>query len=239
MPVRSLLKSSLERGGYSIKRNESVPRWENAFALLRRHGLSPMSIFDIGVAQGTPLLYDAFPQADLHLFDPTRESLPFMKSIAEVRPAQVYNLALGDRTGRATIKVRGEIGGSTFFEEVGNAEIVKSYEVEIRRFDEIIESIKRPAFAKIDVQGFELSVLMGMERRLGDLDAILVETSTLSTLKGGAEFRDIVAFFAQQQWSLAEIVSFIRRPLDRALISVDALFVPDGSPIRADRRWAA
>jgi hypothetical protein len=37
------------------------------------------TIFHIGVADGTPWLYETFPDAKSHLIDPTRESLPHMQ----------------------------------------------------------------------------------------------------------------------------------------------------------------
>src|SRR5687767_1502759 len=50
-------------------------------AALARYGIRPATVFDIGVAFGTPWLYEGFPQATLVLVDPTRESIPHMQNI--------------------------------------------------------------------------------------------------------------------------------------------------------------
>jgi hypothetical protein len=38
---------------------------------------------------------------------------------------------------------------------------------------------------------------------------------------------------------LCDIVAVNRRPLDLALAQMDAVFVPETSPVRRDHRWAA
>jgi hypothetical protein len=38
---------------------------------------------------------------------------------------------------------------------------------------------------------------------------------------------------------LFDIVAVNRRPLDLALAQMDAVFVPETSPLRRDHRWAA
>ncbi len=234
-----IAKKTLARAGYAVRRTESVPRWENAFDLLRRHNLSPKTIFDVGVATGTPDLYSAFPSAALHLFDPTEEALPFMQALARSRDVQIHNCALGEAETTMELKVRAEIGASSLLDEVGDAEIARRYTVPVKRFDEVVSGFSRPALVKIDVQGYELQVLKGMSGRLASLDAIMIEVSVISTLRDGPELRDVIGFLGDQGWSLAEIASFMRRPLDGNLAALDILFLPDTSSVRADRRWAA
>ena len=110
--------------------------------------------------------------------------------------------------------------------------------VPMRRFDSLIKEIDRPALCKIDVQGAELMVLEGMTGRLGSIDAIVIETSTIASLKGGPEVHDIVHFMHDHGFVVADIVGMARRPLDGATAQLDVLFLPDDSPIRRDRRWA-
>jgi len=77
----------------------------------------------------------------------------------------------------------------------------------------IDRAIVRPSLCKIDVQGAELMVLDGMTRRLGDTDALVVETGTIATVQGGAE---------------AAAVGQARPPV-----------VPNKAAPGGDRRWAA
>lgn len=203
------------------------------------YGVAPKTIFDIGVADGTPEIYAAFPDAEYHLFDPARDSLQYMRNIAQQLTATVHNIALGDREGTLTLAERPG-GGSSVFEEVGEHEtpVTARYEVPLRRFDEVVGDFTRPALAKIDVQGAEVLVLKGMANRLSDLDAVIVETSTIATLHGGPEFRDVFQLLDSHGFVLWDILRLGRRPLDFALTQFDPMFVPAQSPLRRDRRWA-
>ena len=52
----------------------SIDNWNNwatCLELLKTQGFQPKTVFDIGVAGGTPDLYAAFPNAFYYLVDPT------------------------------------------------------------------------------------------------------------------------------------------------------------------------
>jgi FkbM family methyltransferase len=214
------------------------PSWRQSLRVLNHHAFHPKTVFDIGVAFGTWELYRAFPDAFYHLIDPTSESLPYMERLSRRLRCQVHSLALGDRDGEVQLEVRADIQGSTLLEEVGPRDMLRFDRVPMRRFDTLIGAIERPALAKIDVQGAELMVLAGMTGRVADIDAFVVETSTIPTVKGGAEVHDVVRFMHEHGFVVADIVGMKRRPLDGATAQFDMMFVPENSPLRADRRWA-
>src|SRR6185503_7237896 len=124
-------------------------------------------------------------------------------------------------------------------EEVGPRQVLRHEPVPMRRFDSVIGEFARPALAKIDVQGAELMVLEGMTGRLAEIDAFIVETSTIATVKGGAEMAETVGFMHRHGFVVADIVGMKRRPLDGATAQFDLLFVPESSALRADKRWAS
>jgi hypothetical protein len=78
-----------------------------------------------------------------------------------------------------------------------------------------------------------------MTGKLAELDALIVETSTIATVKGGAELAGVVRFMSEHGFVVADIIGLKRRPLDGATAQVDLLFLPENSPLRADRRWAS
>ena len=212
--------------------------WRQSLAVLQQHGFRPETVFDIGVGFGTYGLYHLFPDAFYHLVEPTPESLPYMHKLARRLRCEIHALALGDRDGEAMLEVRSDIQGSTLLEEVGQRDFLRVESVPLRRFDSLFTEVKRPALCKIDVQGAELMVLEGMTRRLADIDALIVETSTIATVKGGAEVHGVVRFMHDHGLVVADILGLKRRPLDQATAQLDLLFVPDQSPLRADRRWS-
>jgi FkbM family methyltransferase len=235
--IKRLVNTQLARRGHAVVREEAVPSFNRFVSLLRRAGLVPRTVIDIGVADGTPWLYAAFPDAKYHLVDPTRESLPHMKAWAEKLDAEIHHLALGDTEGERMIDVRDDLRSASLFEEIGPYHSAGKYLVPVRRFDAAIGPIARPALCKIDVQGAEALVLRGMGGRVHDLDAIVIETSLIATIRDAPEFAEVQQLMSGVGFSLFDIVDIKRRPLDQAVAQLDAVFVPAASPLRCDRRW--
>ncbi|MBN9541271.1 MAG: FkbM family methyltransferase [Reyranella sp.] len=223
----------------SLPALSGLPSWSRSMRVLQHHGFQPQTVFDIGVAYGTFPLYRAFPNAFYHLVDPARESYAYMQRLAKQLRCELHAVALADRDGEAALEVRGDIQESTLLEEVGPRRIRRIDRVPLRRFDTLFGPIEGPALCKIDVQGAELMVLAGMTGRLPEIDALVIETSTIATVKGGAEVRDVVSFLGDHGFVLADIVGLRRRPLDDATTQLDLLFVPQDKGLRTDRRWAA
>src|SRR5256885_8352881 len=75
-------------------------------ALLTRLGFEPGTIIDVGAADGTPGLYDCFPDADLLLIDPLEEHVPALNEISRkhVR-ARIAVGAAGAHAGELSINV--------------------------------------------------------------------------------------------------------------------------------------
>ena len=218
----------------------STALWTTGLDTLRALGFSPRTVFDIGVAAGTQDLYDAFPAAEFFLVDPTRESRPHMERIARHLNARVFNFALGDIEGEQEIEVRlDDIQGATFFKEFGPLGMTERYRVPVKRFDNAFSEFARPALCKIDVQGSEMNVLHGIGARFDQIDAFIIEVSTLPTLQDGPDAFDIIAFFKQRGFVIFDLLGASRRPVDNALAQIDLLFVKEDSGLRADRRWRA
>ena len=238
-PLKVRLKDALRPLASALPVLTGLPSWARSMGVLQRCGFSPATVFDIGVGYGTFPLYRAFPDAFYHLVDPAHESLAYMHKLARRLRCEVHSVALGDRDGEAALEVRADIQESTLLEEVGERQVRRIDRVPIRRFDTLFGRIARPAFCKIDVQGAELMVLAGMTGRLGEIDALVIETSTIATVQGGAEVHDVVRFLGRHNFALIDVVGLRRRPLDGATAQLDLLFVPNDAAPRSDRRWSA
>ena len=216
----------------------SAPSWQHSLRVLADYGFEPATVFDIGVGFGTYALYRAYPHAFYYLVDPTPESLRHMRRIARRLDAEILNLALGDRDGVVDLEIRADIQGSTLFEECGPREILRNETVPLRRFASVIASFVRPAICKVDVEGAEMLVLKGMGDRIREIDAFILETSTIATVKGGPEIHEVVQFMKENGFVIFDVIGMKRRPLDGATAQLDMLFVAEDSFFRADRRWS-
>ncbi len=234
--IKRVLNVPLALCGHVLVHEAHVPSLQRFVKVLRRNDLTPKTIIDIGVAYGTPWLYQGFPRAKFHFVDPTRESLPHMLAWAEKLNAEIHSVALGPDSGTMEIAIRDTIIHASLLRDIAAPETIDRYEVPVRRFDELFHTIERPALCKIDVEGAEMMVLEGMGERIHCLDAIVIETSMISLYDRGPEFREVVSHLSEKRFSFFDFGGVNRRPFDGALHQIDAIFVPDQSPLRI-RRW--
>src|SRR6266851_6538872 len=127
------LKDRLRPLASALPQFSGLPSWPRTMAVLKHHGFSPATIFDIGVGYGTFPLYRAFPAAYYHLIDPARESLAYMQRLSRRLRCDVHTVALGDHDGEATLEVRTDIQESTLLEEVGPRHVRRVDRVPLRR----------------------------------------------------------------------------------------------------------
>jgi FkbM family methyltransferase len=231
--MKDVVKKIFGHLGVEILRAGRAPSWDYSFAMLKKKGFNPNTIIDIGVARGTPVLYSAWPNAAFILVDPLKESLPIMESLAKNMNARILNVALGEQSGKATIDVRPELGGSTLLKERGHKQSLT--------LDSLIgkEALHGPCLCKIDVQGAELMVLRGMTGLVDSIDVFIVEVCLIDTLIGAPIFHDIDEFLSAHGFVLYDVLDLGRRPLDGALAQMDVVYCKKDSGLRSDRRWAS
>lgn len=130
-------------------------------------------VIDVGVADGTPDLYQRFPNAYLDLFEPH----PFYQehlatTLLKRRQGRLHRMGLGSTDGTATLFLKGRTG-STLAGSRGQGQI----EVPIRRLDSVLSpsDIRHPCLLKIDTEGYELEVLRGAAGIIPHIDCIVSE----------------------------------------------------------------
>jgi len=247
--VRSIIargvNSSLAPFNLTIRDVSTVPTWDAFFNQIRNHHIKIRSIFDIGVDQGTPELYDAFPSAELFLFDPTPAAAAYIRSLATRRKVHAFNVALSHRREEnvalySPVTAPAGSGETTLLQkEIQRGTPLTTSIIATERFDDLVGKVEIPALCKIDVQGAELKVLQGMTKRLSDIDYFIIEAGTLSPFKEAAEFDQICGFMSDHGLALYDVMSLQRRPLDGALAAMDVAFVRKTCALRADSRWGS
>jgi len=231
--------SATYRIGLQIVPNASSVRFGPALKRLKALGLRPATVFDVGVAYGTPDIYREFKHAKYYLIDPVPQALPYMQWWATKLQASIHNIALGEADSAMPIDVRDEFDGSTFFKEVGSDCRFRSMLVQVKRFDSVFraEDMVRPCILKIDVQGAELRVLKGIGELIKNIDLMIVETRLINTQVGSAHFFEVLDYLRPYGFTVYDLCGTSRRPLDNALTEIDVVFCPSDSFLLKDRRW--
>src|SRR4051812_5044560 len=98
--VRRLARRAAIAAGVRGERRSSL---EDAFAQLVRVGVAPRTVIDVGVGDGTPELYAAFPAARFVLIEPLEEFAPALERLHEEIGADVVPAAAAPEAGRLTL----------------------------------------------------------------------------------------------------------------------------------------
>jgi FkbM family methyltransferase len=215
---------------------------EESYALIRRLGFKPKTVLDIGVASGTPELYENFPDAYFVLIEPLKEFEPDLISICRRYRGSYVLAAAGSHSGQATFNVhKDHLDGSSLHKETMGTE-ADGYEVTVPvvRIDDVIKekNLAGPYLIKVDVQGAELSALEGAQKALLEAEVVVLEVSMFGFMVGAPQFYDVVSYMKAHDFVAFDIVLGWNRPLDNALGQIDMVFVKDKGMFRRDHSYS-
>lgn len=207
------------RNGYDIAANEAL--------VFRNLGIKVDEVVDVGVHDGTPWLYQAYPDAKFLLVEPQRDFQDRLKS----RPGhfECLNVAVGPAPGRLTLQARNE--RSSFLDRTESASTPAeiSYEVEVMTLDRILKDRTTADHVglKIDIEGYEHFALQGLTSELGRIAFVAMEVSVRQRFKGEKTFSDIVSIMNEKGFLFYNLMN-VARPVPPN--AYDVLFLPKDSP---------
>jgi FkbM family methyltransferase len=245
--VVQAVRAALRARGVEVRRTGGTgggPRrtMPEVLAHLKRLGVAPGTIVDVGVARGTPELYAAFPGVPLLLVEPLAEHEDDLRRIVAARPGSRYALAAGGpEPGELEIAVhRVTACSSVLGDRDPGGEPAQRRIVPVVRLDDLVaeHALAAPFLVKVDVEGAELHVLDGARATLARADVVLLELSFFALVPGGAQIADVIAWMAAAGFSPYDLYAGHTRPLDGALAQIDMAFVRTDGPLRADHRYA-
>jgi FkbM family methyltransferase len=196
-------------------------------------------VFDVGARFGVMMdIYrDRFPGAHIHCFEPFPESFDVLqRNVNGARRTSCYQIALADKNGTALLNSNPESGtnsllttdkrAASFWGE-GMHRTMAQVEVPTTTIDDFCHKmgITQIDILKIDVQGFEYSVLAGAKNMLSrqKISLIYTELITCPTYTGQHKMHEYLSF----------LDSFDYQPLDffhqihscAQLIQTDVIFL--------------
>ena len=155
-------------------------------------------VVDVGGNIGTTMLSFAasVPNGHVHVFEPSREMLPLLRRNLELSRAgnvTVHPFGLSDQASRGHLQVAIDGNpGSAYFVEGSDAAVDA---IETRRLDDVLATVPRVDFLKIDVEGYELRVLRGAEALLRrHRPAVLFEVNEGALVRGGTSGREVCEY---------------------------------------------
>jgi FkbM family methyltransferase len=243
----SLIERLLARRGYVIQLAGSPPRGFSDFlAFARRCGVAPKTVYDIGVGNGTPWLYDAFSDAKLVLVEPLEVFRPRIEEIIRRTGATCHFTALGKEAGQARFRIPSITATSSslfgrseefrLLEQGTQRDIGERFiDVPIATLDSIAVETG-PCVVKIDVEGAELGVIAGGHATLARAELVLLEISVLHRFDGEPSFAEAIATMDRLGFEVFDFPELTQTSAHGPLSYVDVAFVPRNRPWRV-REW--
>ena len=181
-------------------------------AVLKGAGFNPRTVVDVGVADGSPRLYEAFPDAYHVLIEPLKEHEPYLQSYLKTYRGEYFLTAVGATDGTAVIDVvPADPGKSSFLQRTeltatGNP-VVKR-EVPLAKLDSLMRrhNLQAPFGLKIDTEGFEYQVIEGASDFLRKTEFVIAEVSIARRFHGSYRFSDFTELMDENGFFLWDIL---------------------------------
>jgi FkbM family methyltransferase len=232
-PIRRWLRVHMRQLGYDVHRIGSIGRtMDLALAQLQAVGLTPNTVIDIGVAQGTPELYAAFPKARYILVEPLVEFEKDLIQICSQLRGEYFVAAAGAQSGSMLLQVNGSATSRVGSHRPDSGAEVRRVPVVTVDTIAACKAIDRPVLIKADVQGAELDALRGAEETLRATEAVVLEVSLFEFQRGWPQLWDVVDYMHGRAFVVYDICGGHCRPYDGALAQLDLVFVREGGMFR-------
>jgi FkbM family methyltransferase len=245
--VRSVAPTPVLRGiaragfffGAVVPGESTFPSIYRSLQVLERLGFDPNFCIDVGAYHGewTKIFKSVFPRAQVLMVEAQESKRPILDQVATRFDGEVTTkiALLGPRDGEPVVFSEMETGSSVFAEQSPYER--KTVNKTTQALDTLLSEGAHPRadFLKLDVQGYELEVLKGASRVLGEVEALLLETSLVPINAGCPLFAEVVAFVAGAGFRLFDFCSQVRRA-DGVLWQTDLLFLREGSRYLPDPR---
>lgn len=201
-----IVKRIARSAGWFIRKTRGLPVGVDIFADLKRFGIRPKCVFDIGAHHGQSALAYAqgFLGSIVFTFEPEPENFSHLKAAVAGNPDIVpVNAAVSDRQGKVSINIHPENSqGHSIVPAIGDASWVVATTID----DFCAEHRLFPDFIKIDVEGHELQVIAGARHTLTKSPrAILVEATLNPSNARHTQLANLTASLAAYGFRLVAI----------------------------------
>jgi FkbM family methyltransferase len=224
--------------------SRGFPSLEATLRCMKARGFEPRFGVDIGAYDGQWSLSfrREFPACHMLMIEAMESKTERLRQVSEQSGGAIdYRIAvLGARHGQSIRWIEMDSGSSALEEHSGYPRDVQTRT--LTTLDEVLGAdAPRVDFMKLDVQGYELEVLRGAARAMGQAQAIFLEASLVPVNDGCPLIHEVLAFMDARGFRLLDFCSQNRRK-DGTLWQTDLMFVKSGSalvpePVLDHRNW--
>jgi FkbM family methyltransferase len=209
--------------------------WRQAWGAesLRKPGFSPATMIDVGAAEGTPPLYEAFPAAHHVLIDPLEEYREALEELSARVGGEYHRVAVGAEEGELVIHVRARhLQASSMRHDPEARQKQEPRTIRVTTLDALRdEHAWQPPFGlKIDTEGYEDEVLKGATRLLADTQFVVAEVRVKPLFDGGYTFAELIGLLDRHGFRLCDVMTSPKAPGEDETLYMDAVFRRDGPP---------
>ena len=236
--ARQILERVLDFYGYALKEKDAPVREPREFlAMMARGGFAAKTVIDVGVGDGTPWLYEAFPSAHLVLVEANDDYRPALVEICRRHGGEYHILAAGAQSSTETLYVNRNFATSSGLAQLSEAYVRKlennaiyrdldPRKVSVRPLDSLLnEKMRAPFLLKLDVEGYESQVLDGAAQVLAHTEMIITEMSVLRRYRSEPRFAEFIANLDSLGFEFFDVVGLCQTTRDVPLTYMDAVFV--------------
>jgi FkbM family methyltransferase len=238
--INRLVQNGLRRAGYELHPYDPEPA--PAAEDLQRARLFASEgidlLLDVGANEGqyAVRMRRAGFSGRIASFEPLSRAFEALERRAARDPRwDARCLALSDTDGHAEIHVAGNSTSSSLLDmgerhlrSAPESAYVGTEQVETARldtlWDELVDGSRR-VFLKLDVQGFEMHVLRGATRALGELRGVQAELALAHLYEGDSPWRDVVDHLAALGFELAGVEPGFGDPATGRMLQFDGVFL--------------
>jgi FkbM family methyltransferase len=190
------------------------------------------SIWDIGANRGqfAFMANSIWPNLPIYSFEPEKTSYEcLVKNFKKYSfIGKTYNCAISNDTqSKQFYRFQNDVNNSLLENSSYKEGFIDSELVSCNTLDSIFSDVKdvNSAFLKLDVQGFELSVLAGATNFLEKCLYVLVEVSFSPTYAGGAHAGEVITVMRENGFQCINILDVLRDPAaPNKIMEADLLF---------------
>jgi FkbM family methyltransferase len=205
--------------------------------VLRKKGIAPATIIDVGAGDGTGPLLRAFPDAYHVLIEPQAELEPSLRRHLEKLRGEVLITAVGDHEGEALLYVDANrpMTSSLYEPQAGAAREARP--VPLAKLDRLAaeRGWEAPFGLKIDAEGADHLVIEGATEVLKQCQFVIAEVlvtlarSEHLTYAGGLTFAQFIALMDTRGFELRDILDAPRSRATGQVLCVDGYFMPSAA----------